>query len=242
MGNEDPALGARGDPAVMESEDPAVGASGEPVSGGEPRASMAREEEPGTVSGERGTAEGPGRVPAEAGTVGPDDATLITSGEFGGPPDHPEGSPDPNLSRTAPVEPGLPGSTAASPGPIPTTVDKDGGDADSPHTEEALRDEPQWAPAPAGSFDEPDPADRPAGSSDRWREAKQAAERERIARAAAAQPEERSPLERARRRLERLVGVGQDHSDDDISSADRDEAERARRARLGFDEDDPRLR
>jgi hypothetical protein len=132
----------------------------------------------------------------------------------------------------------------ASPGPVPTTVDKHGGDPDSPHPEEALRDqdERQWAPAPAGSFDEPGPADRPAGSSDRWREAKLAAERERIARAAAAQPEERSPLERARRRLERLVGVGQDHPDDDISSADRDEAERARRARLGFDEDDPRLR
>jgi len=84
--------------------------------------------------------------------------------------------------------------------------------------------------------------DRPAGASDRWRQAKLAAERERIARAAAAQPEERSPLERARRRLERLVGVGQDHSDDDISPADRDAAERARRDRLGFDEDDPRFR
>jgi len=204
---------------------------------------MAREDEPGTASGEPGTAEGPGRDFPESGTGGPDDATLITPGGFGEPPDHPEDSPDPNLSRTAPVEPGLPGSTAASPGPVPTTVDKDGGDRDSPHTDEALRDqdEPQWAPAPTARFDEPDPADRAAGSSDRWREAKRAAERERIARQSA-QPEERSPLERARRRLERLVGVGQDHSDDDISSADRDEAERARRARLGFDEDDPRLR
>jgi hypothetical protein len=231
--------------AAPMSEGPTPAASGEPTSmGSEPPASMAREEELGTVAGEPGTVEGPGQVPPEAGAGGPDDATLIAPGGFGGAPDHPEGSPDPSLSRTAPVEPGLPGSTAASPGPVPTTVDKDGSDPDSPHTEEALRDqdEPQWAPAPAGRFDEPDPADRPAGSSDRWREAKLAAERERIARAAAAQPEERSPLERARRRLERLVGGGQDHPDDDISSADRDEAERARRARLGFDEDDPRLR
>jgi hypothetical protein len=129
-------------------------------------------------------------------------------------------------------------------------VDKDGDDPDGIRGEEAPRDhdEPQWAPAPApapapaGSFDEPDPADRPAGSSDLWREAKLAAERERIARTAAAQPEERSPLERARRRLERLVGVGQDSSDDDVSSEAREEAERARRARLGFEEDDPRLR
>jgi hypothetical protein len=69
---------------------------------------------------------------------------------------------------------------------------------------------------------------------------KAAAERERIARAAA-QPEERSPLERARRRLERLVGGGQDHPDpEDISPADRDAAERARRARLGLDEEDHR--
>jgi hypothetical protein len=204
---------------------------------------MGSEEESGTVPGEPGTTEGPGLVPPEAET-GPDDATLIAPGEFGGPPGHPEDSPDPNLSRTAPVEPGLPGSTAAAPGPVPTTVDKDADDPDIPRPEEALQDqdEPQWAPAPAGSFDQPDPAARPAGSSDRWREAKLAAERERIARAAAAQPEERSPLERARRRLERLVGGGQDHPDDDISSADRDEAERARRARLGFDEDDPRLR
>jgi hypothetical protein len=201
-------------------------------------------EEAGTVSGGLWAAEGPGRVRPAAGTGGPDEATLITAGEFGGPPDHPQDAPDPNLSRTAPVEPGLPGSTAASPGPVPTTVDKDGDDPDGLRTEEAPRghDEPQWAPAPAGSFDEPDPADRTAGSSDLWREAKLAAERERIARAAAAQPEERSPLERARRRLERLVGVGQDHPDDDLSPAAREEAERARRARLGFDEDDPHLR
>jgi hypothetical protein len=82
------------------------------------------------------------------------------------------------------------------------------------------------------------PLDRPAGSSDRWREAKQAAERERIARAASTPPEERSPLERARRRLERLVGVGQEHPDEDISPTDQDAAERARRARLGLEEDD----
>ena len=61
----------------------------------------------------------------------------------------------------------------------------------------------------------------------------------RIATAAAStRPEERSPLERARRRLERLVGVGQEHPDEDISPTDRDAAERARRSRLGLEEDD----
>jgi hypothetical protein len=163
---------------------------------------------------------------------------------FGSAPEHPEASGDPALSRTAPVEPGLPGSTAAAPAPVPTTVDKDGSDPDGRPAEETLRprDEPGWAPGVPGSFDDPEPVDPPAGASDRWREAKLAAERDRIARAAAAQQEERSPLERARRRLERLVGVGQEHSDDDITPDDRDAAERARRARLEFDEDDPRLR
>jgi PRC-barrel domain len=149
---------------------------------------------------------------------------------------------DPDLSRTAPVEPGLPGSTAASTsGPIPTTVDKGAGpDPDGRPAEESPQapDEPDWPPA--GSFEEPTAAERPVAASDRWREAKLAAERERIARAAAAQPEERSPLERARRRLERLVGGGQDHDSEGISPAERDAAERARRARLGLDEDDRR--
>jgi PRC-barrel domain len=148
---------------------------------------------------------------------------------------------DPDLARTAPVEPGLPGSTAASPyGPGSATIDKA---AHPPATsaEEPPRapDEAGWAPGAAGSFEEQQPFDRPRGASDHWREAKLAAERDRIARTAAAQHEERSPLERARRRLERLVGVGQDDSDE-ISPADRDAAERARRARLGLDEDDRR--
>jgi PRC-barrel domain len=143
---------------------------------------------------------------------------------------------DPDLSRTAPVEPGLPGSTAASTsGPIPTTIDKGAGPDQEPLQGP---DEPSWPPA--GSFEEPTPEERPAAASDRWREAKLAAERERITRAAAAQPEERSPLERARRRLERLVGGGQDHDAEGISPAERDAAERARRARLGLDEDDRR--
>jgi hypothetical protein len=150
---------------------------------------------------------------------------------------------DPDLSRTAPVEPGLPGSTAASTsGPVPMTADKDAGpDPDARLGEEPPQalDEPSWPPA-AGSFEEPTPEERPVAASDRWREAKLAAERERIARAAAAQPEERSPLERARRRLERLVGGGQDHDSEGISPAERDAAERARRARLGLEEDDRR--
>ena len=149
---------------------------------------------------------------------------------------------DPDLARTAPVEPGLPGSTASSPyGTTPATVDKDVADPTGSSTEQPLRlpGEAGWAPGAAGSFEEHEPFDRPTAASDRWREAKLAAERDRVARAAAAQPEERSPLERARRRLERLVGGGQDHPEE-ASPADREAAERARRARLGLDEDDQR--
>jgi hypothetical protein len=151
---------------------------------------------------------------------------------------------DPGLARTAPVEPGLPGSTAAAPyEPGPTTIDKgdasSGASAEAPPTEHG---ETGWVPGAAGSFEEQEPYDRQMGASDRWREAKLAAERDRIARTAAAQPEERSPLERARRRLERLVGVGQDPDPDEISPTDREAAERARRARLGLDEDDPHRR
>ena len=163
---------------------------------------------------------------------------------WGDPDAYPAGTAphDPDLSRTAPVEPGLPGSTAASTsGPFPTTVDK--GTSPDPDGRPAeaspeAPDEPDWPPA--GNFEEPTPTERPVAASDRWREAKLAAERQRIARAAAAQPEERSPLERARRRLERLVGGGQDHDAEGISPAERDAAEQARRARLGLDEDDRR--
>ena len=199
-------------------------------------------------------------VPEEPGTTDPDEATLVESqrsGPYAGGSDgsglsagHPQDQTDPDpalepagtadhdpdLGRTAPVEPGLPGSTAASPyGPSPT-VDK----AAHPSEPPRAPDEAGWAPGAAGSFEEHEPLDRPAGASDRWREAKLAAERDRIARAADSQPEERSPLERARRRLERLVGGGQDHPDPEISPADREAAERARRARLGMDEDDRR--
>jgi hypothetical protein len=148
---------------------------------------------------------------------------------------------DPDLARTAPVEPGLPGSTAASPyGPGSATIDKGAHPPETSAQEPARApDEAGWAPGAAGSFEEQQPFDRPTGASDRWREAKLAAERDRVARTAAAQHEERSPLERARRRLERLVGVGQDDSDE-TSPTDRDAAERARRARLGLDEDDRR--
>jgi PRC-barrel domain len=161
-------------------------------------------------------------------------------------PDHDrlQGAPaDPDLGRTAPVEPGLPGSTAASPYGATATVDK-GTIPSEPPADEPPRapGEAGWAPDAAGSFEEHDPVEPPAGASDRWREAKLAAERDRIARATAAQPEERSPLERARRRLERLVGVGQEHDQDEISPADREAAERARRARLGLDEEDQRRR
>jgi hypothetical protein len=218
---------------------------------------------PGPVPAEPATGEATGRrdgsdpdatdssVPREPGTADPDEATRVDQQglgaeglepeEFGWASQRPEAPAegDRDLSRTAPVEPGLPGSTAADPyGPAPTTMDK-GAHPIEQLEEEPIRspDEAPW-PGPAGAFEEQVSLDRPAGSSDRWREAKQAAERERIARAASIPPEERSPLERARRRLERLVGVGQEHPDEDISPTDQDAAERARRARLGLEEDD----
>ena len=185
-----------------------------------------------------GIPEGPG-IPER-----PDDPDPALTTADGSDFDSAQAGPaDPDLARTAPVAHGLPGSTAASPyGFGPPTIEK-GADPSELPAEEPSRPpaEAGWAPGAAGSFEEHEPVDRPAGASDRWREAKAAAERERIARAAAAQPEERSPLERARRRLERLVGGGQDHPDpDDISPAEREAAERARRARLGLDEEDHR--
>jgi hypothetical protein len=221
-------------------------------------------EGPGPVPAEPGTDEvtggqevsgtdAEGGVPDEPGTVEPDEATradqqglrseVVEPDGPGSAAEWPEDltEDDPDLSRTAPVEPGLPGSTAAAPhGPGPTTIDKAADPSEQPAGEPGPPpEEAGWPPAPAGSFEEQVPLDRPMGSSDRWREAKLAAERERIARQSATPPEERSPLERARRRLERLVGVGQEHTDaDDVSPDDRDAAERARRARLGFDEDD----
>jgi PRC-barrel domain len=202
------------------------------------------------------TSGAPGAFPTGA----PDDATLVVPG--GLPPEHatdssrpdtPESRPrdlgadpsqappaDPTLSRTAPGEPGLPGATAAAPGPVPSTIDKGiTGDPAARPAAGAHRapDATTWPPPAPRSFDDQEPTGRPTGASDRWREAKLAAERDRIARAAAAQQEERSPLERARRRLERLVGVAQE--DDDVSPTERDAAERARRARLGFEDDDP---
>ena len=198
-----------------------------------------------------------GLVPREPGTADPDEATRVDQQglraeglepeAFGSasqrPEAHAEGDHD--LSRTAPVEPGLPGSTAASPyGPAPTTVAKGAHPSEQAVEEAAPAPEAAaWPPDSAGSFEEQVPLDRPKGSSDRWREAKQAAERERIARAASTPPEERSPLERARRRLERLVGVAQEPPDsEDLSPADRDAAERARRSRLGLEEDDDHRR
>jgi hypothetical protein len=225
-------------------------------------------EGPGPVPAEPGTDEATGGqdgsgtdaeggVPDEPGTADSDDATRADQQGLRSEVVEPDGpgpaaewpedltEHDPDLSRTAPVEPGLPGSTAAAPyGPGPTTIDKDADPSEQPADEPGRPpEEATWPPAPAGSFEEQVPLDRPVGSSDRWREAKLAAERERIARQSATPPEERSPLERARRRLERLVGVGQEHTDaEDISPADRDAAERARRARLGSDEDDDRRR
>jgi PRC-barrel domain len=196
-------------------------------------------ERPGDPDLDRTSVDGPGLDSSQAEPADPD---LDRTSDGPGPESSQAEPADPDLSRTAPVAHGLPGSTAASPfGFGPPTIDK-GADPSELPAEEPSRPpaEAGWAPGDAGSFEEQEPVSRPASASDHWREAKAAAERERIARAAA-QPEERSPLERARRRLERLVGGGQDHPDpEDISPAERDAAERARRARLGLDEEDHR--
>jgi PRC-barrel domain len=208
--------------------------------------------EPGTdeVSGARGSSVldlADGAVPDEPGTADPDQATRVDQqglraeglepDELGAASPPGEARAEADLSRTAPVEPGLPGSTATSPYGPPTTIDKAAEQPARPPEEVA------WPPGPAGSFEEQVPLDRPAGSSDRWREATQPAEPEGSARAASPPPEERSPLERARRRLERLVGVGQEPTDpEEISPTDRDAAERARRNRLDLGEDDDRRR
>jgi hypothetical protein len=181
-------------------------------------------------------------VPAEPGTADPEDTTRVGPDASWSEPGHgSEASSDAGSdpSRPVAVEPGLPGSTAATTTePTPTTVERLVADQSDHPAQEPPRapDEPEWAPSAAGSLDEPDTVSPPPGASDRWREAKLAAERERIARTAA-QHEDRSPLERARRRLERLVGVGQTPHDAD-ELADREAAERARRSRLGLDEDD----
>jgi hypothetical protein len=240
-----------GSPAAAEAVDGWSGA-GSPEPTGTVPAEPATDQATGRRDGSDPAATD-GSVPPEPGTVDPDEATRVDQQglraeglepeEFGSASQRPEG--DPELSRTAPVEPGLPGSTAASPyGSAPTTIDKDAHPSEQPGEEPApAPEEAAWPSGSAGTFEEQVPLDRPTGSSDRWREAKQAAERERIARAASTPPEERSPLERARRRLERLVGVGQEHPDqDETSPADRDAAERARRARLGLDEDEDRRR
>jgi hypothetical protein len=257
-----PAEPAGGEGSGLVDDDSVVAEEPGPAVPGEPGVTEA----PGPVPAEPGTDEATGArdrsapdaaddgVPDEPGTADPEEATrvdqqglraeVVEPGRFEPAAERPEDQPegDPDLSRTAPVEPGLPGSTAAAPyGPGPTMIDKD---ADPTEAPAESPEDADWTPTSTGSFEEQVPLDRPAGSSDRWREAKLAAERERAARAPA-QPEERSPLERARRRLERLVGVGQEHIDpEDISPADRDRdaAERARRARLGFDEDDDRRR
>ncbi|HEU4898175.1 MAG TPA: PRC-barrel domain-containing protein [Actinomycetota bacterium] len=222
------------DPSAVEGDegpgpvrtDPGIAAT-EP----EPRSDGAGD----AVLGEPGTTAPDGTRQADSDSLGPEaehteDRTDRGHARFQA-PDH-----DPDLARTAPVEPGLPGSTAASPyGPTPTVDKAAHPSAASAEEPPSAPDEPGWPLGPPGSFEGHEPFDRPARSSDRWREAKLAAERERIAREAP-QPEERSPLERARRRLERLVGGGQDH--DDASAGDREAAERARRARLGMDDDD----
>src|SRR5215213_3204649 len=62
-------------------------------------------EGPRTNEGLGPVSEGPGTTEGPETAAGPDDATLIAPGEFGSASDHPDDAPNPNLSRTAPVEP-----------------------------------------------------------------------------------------------------------------------------------------
>jgi hypothetical protein len=235
-------------PGTVDGPEPGSGA---PATG--PGASRAVPAEPGTVDGpeaDPGSAAAAGEprpgsgdgVPVEPGTAEPEDATLVGPGSSWSATGRGDEEPTSDPSRPVAVEPGLPGSTATSIGPTATTVERPEADAPADPVPEPPRapDEPGWAPGAPGSFEEPEPVESP-GASERWREARLTAEQERMSRSAPTQHEERSPLERARRRLERLVGGGQSPSDaDDL--ADRETAERARRARLGLDDDDSRAR
>jgi hypothetical protein len=253
-----PEAGLTGSPAAPPDPEPGPGEPPGPVPAnpGEPPGPVLADPgeppgpvpvDPGSAGGGRSQVEPPEGTATPEGTGTPErpaDADLDQASADGPGLDSSQVEPvDPDLSRTAPVAHGLPGSTAASPyGFGPPTIDKGAHHPSGLPAEEPSRPpaEAGWATGAAGSFEEQEHVSRPASASDHWREAKAAAERERIARAAA-QPEERSPLERARRRLERLVGGGQDHPDpEEISPAERDAAERARRARLGLDEDDHR--
>jgi PRC-barrel domain len=237
------------EPGATDGSGPGPGADAAPDADGSPRAVPA---EPGTV-GDAGSEpdstaapDGPlleqrDEVPVEPGTADPEDTTRVDPDASWSEPGHGGGASadagsDP--SRPVAVEPGLPGSTATTTEPTPTTVERPVAAQSGHLPQEPPRapDEPGWAPGAAGSLDEPETVSPPPGASDRWREAKLAAERERIARTTA-QHEDRSPLDRARRRLERLVGVGQSPQDED-ELTDREAAERARRSRLGLDEDD----
>jgi hypothetical protein len=147
----------------------------------------------------------------------------------------------PDLSRPAPVEPGLPGSIPATGDPAMVTS----GPGPVPATEEALtagaRPHPSAEPPPGPdsgthgsveSLPRTGEEGRPAGATDlRFQEA----DPERDPHPPD-QPEERSPLDRARHRLERLVPG--DQAPTDPFPADRDAAERARRERLGLDDPD----
>jgi len=192
-----------------------------------------------------GTASGPDQKSHEPADVEPVEPAAATDrldptgtgptrdaaapGQFGE-PTHAE----PDLSRPAPVEPGLPGSTSATSsefGPSKAPVEGDARTDPPPEPMDAPRapDESTWPSGTRTASEEPDPADHPTGTSDRWREATLAADRDQTARAAPPPRNERSPLGRAMRRLERLVGGGQPPADQqDVSQEDRDTIDRPR--------------
>jgi PRC-barrel domain len=184
----------------------------------------------------------------------PADATLVEpTGPVSTPEQHSEdrAGAEPDVSRPAPTDQEVSGSTSATAsGPTPMTFESD---VDDPAAQFAYGPpraprKHEWGPDYPPTDEEDQFSARPTRASDRWREAKLAAERDRVERTAAAQPEEqtaaaqpeeRSALGRARRRLGRLVGGGQAAEPEAGSPTDKDVAEQARG---GPDEDDPRHR
>jgi hypothetical protein len=222
-------------------------------------------EAPGSDEPPGPVAAAPGAVAASE-TVEPEPGSVAAPWRSPGAPEDPgpseaaEGAPPFEAPDEVPGEPGSAAATAVHPaarwaadsrdldrvGPAAEpsadaeTTESDPSRAASAEEAPGAPPEPAWASGAARSFEEPDPSDRPTGASDRWREAKLAAERERIARAAAAQPEPRSALSRARRRLSRLVGGGQDPAEPETETdapIDHDAAAPARRERLDRDDD-----
>jgi hypothetical protein len=192
---------------------------------------MVASEPPMVASDPAMVATGPGPVPATdeaawtAGVPPHPSAEPLPTTEY----DRPAGHPGRDRRGTAP--PGLDQQDVPGATPTPTFEDErsDLGSIAPPRP----AGEPGWAPGEPAGTERHEPAVSPTGATDlRFHEA----DLDRDPR-----PEERSPLERAKRRLERLVSAGQapsEESEADHDPTNRDAAERARRERLGLDHPD----